>query len=276
MLSTVTTYTETDFRKLLEDDPHGNLTGVFLQRMGHLVTPDLMKTILQDKPQLEAEDWEALLTKIFASERLDLLEIVYAHTYPDLLQLPYGNTPLMIACAENSSDGVARTLEAVEDDPRDPNLHDFINRQDVAGNTALHFCTKEDRCDAAAQLLSKGAKMLPDRTGLTPLFYAIQSRDKCMLRVFKDYPHWINQQDSSGRTPLMHALTPPISLTCVAFILKLLPDVEIEDSDGRTALDYAEASEEGFSEDILEILNMNRQAQEAKNREAAADCHAQG
>ena len=58
-----------------------------------------------------------------------------------------------------------------------------INRQDEDGETCLHWAAKTGNLEAVNYLLEKGAKILPDQQGKTPIKHAKARRDEVGDRI---------------------------------------------------------------------------------------------
>jgi len=106
----------------------------------------------------------------------------------------YGFTPLHYA-AQNGRKVIVRMLAS--------HYPDSVNIPDNAGATPLHFAVKMTRYPDVKILLKAGADVLArDHEGRTPFHYAVKSRNKKMLKLFKDKAVMcINCRDNAGLTP---------------------------------------------------------------------------
>ncbi|HML19622.1 MAG TPA: ankyrin repeat domain-containing protein [Candidatus Dependentiae bacterium] len=106
----------------------------------------------------------------------------------------YGCTPLHYA-AQNGRKVIVRILAS--------HYPDSVNIPDNTGATPLHFAVKMTRYPDVKILLNAGADVLArDHEGRTPFHYVLKSRNKKMLKLFKDkVVMCINCRDNAGLTP---------------------------------------------------------------------------
>jgi len=85
-----------------------------------------------------------------------------------------------------------------------PTAINSLNRDSL---TYLALCATNATLDNAIYLVSKGADAEhPCKDGMTPLFFAIQSENKPLIKFLIEKGADINHQDNKGRTPLFYSI----------------------------------------------------------------------
>ena len=148
-----------------------------------------------------------------------------------------GNTPLIYAAQKGLVNNIKLLLaNGAKVDYRNP----------ATGLCALSAAAAEDQ-SAAIRLLVRTGKAdvnLPDLSGRTPIFYAVEQDKADALRTLISLGADVNAQDNNGVTPLMRA-SAKNRQDCVNILLKQKNiNTNLKDFQGRTAITYSVYAEE--------------------------------
>lgn len=148
-----------------------------------------------------------------------------------------GNTPLIYAAQKGLVNNIKLLLaNGAKVDYRNP----------ATGLCALSAAAAEDQ-SAATRLLVRTGKAdvnLPDLSGRTPIFYAVEQDKADALRTLISLGADVNAQDNNGVTPLMRA-SAKNRQDCVNILLKQKNiNTNLKDFQGRTAITYSVYAEE--------------------------------
>lgn len=148
-----------------------------------------------------------------------------------------GNTPLIYAAQKGLVNNMKLLLaNGAKVDYRNP----------ATGLCALSAAAAEDQ-SAAIRLLARTGKAdvnLPDLSGRTPIFYAVEQNKADALRTLISLGADVNAQDNNGVTPLMRA-SAKNRQDCVEILLKQKNiNADLKDFQGRTAITYSVYAEE--------------------------------
>ncbi|WP_428055943.1 ankyrin repeat domain-containing protein [Candidatus Avelusimicrobium alvi] len=148
-----------------------------------------------------------------------------------------GNTPLIYATQKGLVNNIKLLLaNGAKVDYRNP----------ATGLCALSAAAAEDQ-SAAIRLLVRTGKAdvnLPDLSGRTPIFYAVEQDKADALRTLISLGADVNAQDNNGVTPLMRA-SAKNRQDCVNILLKQKNiNTNLKDFQGRTAITYSVYAEE--------------------------------
>lgn len=148
-----------------------------------------------------------------------------------------GNTPLIYAAQKGLVNNIKLLLaNGAKVDYRNP----------ATGLCALSAAAAEDQ-SAAIRLLVRTGKAdvnLPDLSGRTPIFYAVEQDKADALRTLISLGADVNAQDNNGVTPLMRASAKNCQ-DCVNILLKQKNiNTNLKDFQGRTAITYSVYAEE--------------------------------
>lgn len=198
-----------------------------------------LKKALEAKPDLTARDSRGLTALHVAvkSKKLELAEALLAAGCPIDVKDEDDNTPLYALLKSKSGE-----LNAQEE----ANAKWLVEKGadlNIAGNygfTSLHFAARSAEAPLLEYLIKKGAKVLRDEGGGTPLHRAINThaKDTVAWELLLANGCTIADVDKRHQTLLHHAVThhcPP----AVKFCLAKGVDVNVKDEDGQTAKDNA-------------------------------------
>lgn len=117
-----------------------------------------------------------------------------------------------------------------------------VNVQDNLGYTALHLALKKRHLSLARNLLQNGCRInLVNHDGETELHLAIQARQPDMVRMLLDINADVDAHTPHTGTPLHFAVhTRDAAMVRILLEGPASPDLEIEDFNGRTALQEAQ------------------------------------
>lgn len=148
-----------------------------------------------------------------------------------------GNTPLIYAAQKGYLTNVRLLLaNGAKADYRNP----------TSGISAVDVAAAEGHVNILRALAKndKNAIEFPDIAGRTPIFYAVEQNQPEALRALISLGANINAQDNNGVTPLMHAAAKNRE-ECLAILLRQNNiNVNLADSQGRTALTYSAYAED--------------------------------
>ena len=246
---------------------------------GHHCTAELLLSNGAD-PNIQDSDGRTALQQACLNGHYTVTELLLKHTAHPNITDDDGWTPLLAACQEGhykiiellipkASDltvvnlkysmtaimlaGMKGHLETVKILLK---LWNNLNKQDVAGRTALHFATRNNHYNVVQHLLDNSADPnIPDYEGHTPLMIASQ-KGHCniaKLLLHNDAnPNCINF--NTGTVPLIYA-TENNHHTIVHELLDYGADPNIQNNDGRTALELA--SLYGYYQIVQLLLNID-------------------
>jgi len=173
----------------------------------------------------------------------------------------YKSRPIILAASSGHRDIIAALLNKSS---LDPNLPDGL-----FGNTALIDASHAGNTDVVRQLLDDkriNVSYKTERAGMTALMQAARyGHARVVEHLVKADEAGVNLQSGGGCTPLMLACLAPNQavLTCGEMIKHMLNspvvDLDIKDSQGKTALDWARDKELFMIEKlILGKINSNK------------------
>lgn len=156
-----------------------------------------------------------------------------------------GTTLMMISCKLALTDNVDRLLK-LKADPK---------RQNINGQSALHWAAKRNLVDILKLLLAAGADPeVFDNTGNLPIHLATKMGHVESMKILATAKSTLNLGDDLGRTPLLEALTADIptknATEMVKFLLRQRVDLNVVDKEEHSAIFYA------CSEKYLEIFQL--------------------
>lgn len=134
-----------------------------------------------------------------------------------------------------------------------------VNLADQEGTTPLLMAVHHGDEQIVEFLLSQGAICTADQDGRDVLHWAIKGDGNdvmALLRLLADRigdDIDINARDRKGRTPLMRAVRAE-RIDVVQFLLAEGAAIDLQDRDGRTALQFARAAEESGMELLMTLL----------------------
>lgn len=188
-----------------------------------------------------------------------------------------GRTPLFWAASSSNVEGLSILLKAIEDSPSLKNKFDIedtdgagwtllhvvssvgslaaldllinskfssdldANAQTSAGQTPLHYAVSKNHIDVVRRLLTelKASARIKDVRGQLPLHRAAAVGSLPLTKLLIEQANSpINATDKSGWTPLHHALAEGNG-DVGAYLVEAGADVDLQDSDGKTALQVA-------------------------------------
>jgi uncharacterized protein len=211
-----------------------------------------LKKALEDKPDLTALDSSgaSALHLAMKLKKQELAEALLAAGAPIDVKDTKGNTPLFMLLESKSG-----ALNAQEE----ANAKWLVEKGaalNVAGDygfTALHFAARSSGAALVKWLLDKGAKVVRDEGGGTPLHRSINShaKDTAMWELFLANGCSAKDVDDEQQT-LLHASVTRHNLTAAKWFRAKGVDVTAKDKDGHTALDLAK---EYTNEKLIKLLS---------------------
>ena len=141
-----------------------------------------------------------------------------------------------------------------------------LNARNSVGETALMRAIIYGKKDIAMELLKAGAAV--NQTGWTPLHYAAASKEVTAPEFVKllldEYSAYIDAESPNGTTPLMMAARYG-QTESVKALLDAGADISVQNKQGLTALDFADASEHPDSTKLVRAVFAQRaQVQQAQ------------
>ncbi|WP_284452831.1 ankyrin repeat domain-containing protein [Parachlamydia acanthamoebae] len=138
----------------------------------------------------------------------------------------------------------------------------FINFFDRNGMTGLHYACQSNPALIAVLLQKKASPFIKNKEGLLPIHllclqnFCTEDHLVKLIEAGAD----INQKDSRGFTPLIHACnTQPLNLPLINILIKLGADVEVRDSEANTVLHHlcnnSSAKPEGVEAILEKVQN---------------------
>jgi len=167
-----------------------------------------------------------------------------------------GRTPLMFTTYRSDTEALKLLLA------KNPDL----NKKDASGMTALMYaCKNGARKDFIEVLVKAGCDIhAKNNEGKTALMFAVISDETDPMRFLVDTGARINESDSSGMTPLMHAAADfpsRRSAETVSYLLSKGAVVSVKDREGRTALDHARRIMESYKRDMTDTVKILEKAE---------------
>ncbi|KAG0335564.1 hypothetical protein BG000_007425 [Podila horticola] len=152
-----------------------------------------------------------------SSQQLDMLRYLLANDYTVDIANYEGTTPLMLASILNNLEMARIVLEHTKD-------KEYINRQDVLGNSAVHLCVAGDSLEMLEELLKANPDLgQPNNEGDTALIIAAKQIERttvhgsmalllCQRMKKQDF----DRQNNSGDTALHFLSDPALIVDVVA------------------------------------------------------------
>ena len=148
-----------------------------------------------------------------------------------------------LAAAVKGNPVAIETLLAAGADP---------NAATPTGETALHWATQADDGASVRRLLEAGAKISPNRYGITPLFVAATQGNAAMITLLLDAGAEASAAAPDGRTPLMMAAQAGRPEAVRALLARGASVNACEQAQAQTALMWAAV--EGHAEAVKALL----------------------
>ncbi len=134
-----------------------------------------------------------------------------------------------------------------------------LNVRNAVGETALMQAIIHGHRDIAMVLLEAGAEV--NQTGWTPLHYAAASKAETapdfVKLLLESYSAYIDAESPNGTTPLMMAARYGLTAS-VRVLLDGGADISLQNKQGLTALDFANASEHPDSTKLVQAVFKQR------------------
>ena len=145
---------------------------------------------------------------------------------------------IIINKSTNYYDKILQILKTKFDEPT---LKNYINKEDLLGNTAILYASYRGNLRILESLVECGANIniISKKGGLNVLHMAAQGNNPNIIIYFKEkYNFSVNIPDSSGNLPL-HWACYNSSEEAIDFLLSFMDNINIQNNDGITPLHIA-------------------------------------